>query len=42
MYSIYQELNINPCVHYRYVDDIIMTAPRELVDNIVTVFNSFH
>ncbi|KYN17296.1 hypothetical protein ALC57_10422 [Trachymyrmex cornetzi] len=39
---IVSSLNLNPIIYQRYVDDIIMTAPREHIDNILMVFNSFH
>lgn len=28
--------------YYRYVDDIVLAAPAHTINNIITIFNSFH
>ncbi|XP_020295370.1 uncharacterized protein LOC109860580 [Pseudomyrmex gracilis] len=35
-------LNITPPFYFRYVDDILMAAPREHIDPIFNCFNSYH
>jgi len=37
-----QKLNISLPIYFRYVDDIILAAPREKVDLIFQIFNSYH
>jgi len=39
--SCLEKLNINISVYYRYVDDILMVAPREYIDLIIQTFNSY-
>jgi len=39
--SLLNVLNYSP-IYYYYVDDIIMTAPKNRIDNILKTFNSFH
>jgi len=42
--SILNSLNIRPPLYYRYVDDIILSAPEEeaYIHNIFKKFNSYH
>lgn len=35
-------LNLHTSLYYRYVDDIIMTAPSTMVSQIVSKFNNYH
>jgi len=39
--SCLEKLNINIPIYYRYVDDILMVAPRKNLDLIVRTFNSY-
>jgi len=35
-------LNIKPILYYRYVDDIIISAPEEEIHDILRKFNCYH
>jgi len=35
-------INLSLSFYYRYVDDIILTAPSDHSTNILNIFNSFH
>jgi len=37
-----QKLNIDLPIYYRYVDDVLLAAPREKIDLIFQTFNSYH
>jgi len=37
-----EKLPISLPIYYRYVDDILLAAPTNQLENILTVFNSFH
>jgi len=39
---VLNSLNIRPSLYYRYVDDIILTAPKEEIHTILNEFNSYH
>jgi len=40
--NILNSLNIRPILYYRYVDDIILTAPKDEIQLILDRFNSYH
>lgn len=40
--SIINTLDFNIGMYYRYVDDIIMLAPKNKIDSILNKFNSYH
>jgi len=37
-----ESLTRQPPFYYRYVDDILLAAPLNLLDNILEIFNYFH
>jgi len=37
-----QTINCDISFYYRYVDDILLSAPKDQISNIVNCFNSFH
>jgi len=40
--NVLNTLNIRPIIYYRYVDDILLSAPREEIYDILDKFNSYH
>jgi len=40
--NILNSLNSRPPLYYRYVDDIILSAPENEIHNILEKFNSYH
>ncbi|XP_011864472.1 PREDICTED: uncharacterized protein LOC105560198 [Vollenhovia emeryi] len=40
--NILNSLDIKPAIYYRYVDDIIMVAPVDRTNEILTKFNNYH
>jgi len=39
---IINNLNVRPILYYRYVDDIILSAPENKIQNILKGFNGYH
>jgi len=39
---ILNSLNIRPTLYYRYINDIILAAPKEKIHIILNKFNSYH
>jgi len=40
--QILNSLDTRPIVYYRYVDDIILSAPKDEIQLILDKFNSYH
>jgi len=40
--NILNSLNIKPILYYRYVDDIIISASKEEIHDILRKFNCYH